>query len=108
MLYGIVVSGNITHPDAAVSPFVKTVEVVRRAEVPAQRAGDHHPGVAVVSSVPVRELQADGPVQVYHVHPDLILLPGAVVAVRLKRPFFAFYIFQSPVQAVSFPVSQVS
>lgn len=97
MLYGIIVSGNIPHPDAAVTPMVKTIEVIRRAEVPAQRAGDHHPGVAVISPVPVGQLQAYGAVKVYHVHPDLILLPGAVVAVRLKSPLSAFNLLQSSV-----------
>lgn len=92
--YRIVVSRNIPQTDTSVTPLIKTVEVIGRSEIPAKRAGDHHTGVAVISSVPVRQLQADRPVKVYHIHPDLILFPGAVVAVRLKGPLLTFDLLQ--------------
>lgn len=81
VLHRVIVPRNITHADASVASSVEAVEVIRRSEIPAKRAGDHKPGVSVVSSVPVRQLQAYGPVKRYHIHPDLILLPYAVVAV---------------------------
>ena len=81
MFYRIVISRNIPHPDAAVPPLIKTVEVIRGAEVPVERAGDYYPGIAVVTPVPVSKLKTDGTIKADHIHPDFILFPRVVVPV---------------------------
>lgn len=107
MFHRVIVSRKITHTDASVTSSVETVEVIRRSEIPVKGAGDHKPGVSVVSPVPIRQLQAYGPVKRYHIHPDLILLPYAVITVRLESPFFTFDPLQSFVEAVGFPVGEI-
>src|SRR5690606_24949051 len=73
MLYRVVVPGHIAHVNSTVSPFVETVEIIGRTKIPAKRTGYHHTGVAVISSVPVRKLKADGPVERHYIQPDLVL-----------------------------------